>query len=170
MAFIYRISVKPHVEGERGLPKQEVLSAIVNKHGLEGDYNIYRTEKKESSPNMAVLLLPLETILQLNKEGWPVKPGDLGENLTTSGISYPNFNLGDKFKIGTTLQIEISEPCTPCGNLKVLPYVGEERKAEFIAALFSKREGKTVQPNRRGWYARVICPGNICAGDTIVRV
>jgi MOSC domain-containing protein YiiM len=40
---------------------------------------------------MAILLIPLETIEELQGEGWPIKPGDIGENFTTEGIPYSSF-------------------------------------------------------------------------------
>ncbi len=86
MNKLLQINVKPNTANEHGIPKTSVTSAVLSKSGLEGDYNNYRTIKKSGNPDMAVLLFSIETIKELNKEGWPVKPGDLGENFTITGI------------------------------------------------------------------------------------
>ena len=96
---IYRINVKPMAEGERGLPKQQILACSLEYEGLVGDYNRYRQEKREGDLSRAVLLMPLEMIRQLNQEGWPVEPGDVGENITTQGIDYHQFELGKMYII-----------------------------------------------------------------------
>ena len=92
---------------KHGIPKTSVTSAVLSKSGLEGDYNNYRTIKKSRNPDMAVLLYSIETIKDLNKEGWPVKPGDLGENFTITGFPHAHFSPNQQYQIGESL-IEIS--------------------------------------------------------------
>jgi MOSC domain-containing protein YiiM len=147
---------KPETPGQRGLPKVEVAEARVTRQGLEGDFNRFRHEEASDSPDMALLLMPLETIRTLNEEGWPVRPGDLGENLTTTGIPYDAFRPSRKLRLGTALA-EVSKPCTPCDNLYLLPYVGPERGPEFLRVML----------DRRGWYCRVLEPGQVRTGDAI---
>ncbi|MGP8134672.1 MAG: hypothetical protein ACLQD8_00810, partial [Thermoplasmata archaeon] len=79
---------KPEVPGERGLPKRPVPSIRVGRNGVEGDFNRWRQEERKGDPDLALLILPLETLEELNREGWPVRPGDLGENITTRGVPY----------------------------------------------------------------------------------
>ncbi len=152
---IFYINVKAETAGERGIPKTQVDSVYVSSNGLQGDFNRYRTEKKQGNPDTAVMLLPLETLIALHREGWPVNPGDLGENFTTQGILYDSFSPGKKYEIiSSDMQIEITEPCTPCANL---PYVGEEKIKEFMKTLLG----------RRGWYAKVLHPGAVRRFDAI---
>jgi len=150
MKKLLQINVKPNTANEHGIPKTSVISAILSKSGLEGDYNNYRTIKKSRNPDMAVLLYPIETIKELNKEGWPIKPGDLGENFTITGIPHSHFLPNQQYQIGESL-IEISFECDPCQNLSVLSYVGKTKINEFIKTLM----------HRRGWYARVLKEGLI---------
>lgn len=159
MAVVSQINVKPSVPGERGLPKRPVSHASVTRAGIEGDYNKYRHEELEDDPDSALLLMPMEMIDQLNSEGWPIKPGDLGENLTTKGIPYDAFAVGKKFIAGE-VRLQISRPCDPCDNLFLLSYVGESRGPDFLRTTLG----------RRGWYARVLGEGVVRAGDTIAEV
>ena len=85
---ITQVSVKPKTDGERGLPKLSIEKATVTAAGLDGDYNNHRTIKKQATLDRALLVMPLSALDELNKEGWPVKPGDIGENLTLYGIEY----------------------------------------------------------------------------------
>jgi MOSC domain-containing protein YiiM len=106
-----------------------------------------------------VLVLPVETIEALNRDGWPVRPGDLGENVTTQGVPYDELRPGRRFRVGTAL-VEISKACDPCTNLYLLPYVGDARGPAFLKAMLG----------RRGWYARVVRAGRVHRGDVVAEV
>lgn len=73
---------------ERGLPKAGVEEIEVDSRGVVGDYNRYRHENLHDEPDSALLILPEETLAQLRREGWPVAPGDLGENVSSRQIPY----------------------------------------------------------------------------------
>jgi MOSC domain-containing protein YiiM len=154
---VYQLNRKSERPEEHGLPKASVTNAHVSRQGVDGDFNRYRHEEAHDDPGMAILIVPLETIEELNREGWPVKPGDLGENITSQGVAYHDFAPGGKFQIGD-VRVEIVKPCDPCTNLYLLPYVGNERGPEFMR----------VTLGRRGWYAQVLQEGWIRRGDAIL--
>jgi MOSC domain-containing protein YiiM len=156
VAEVKQINVKPQTEGEHGLPKKAVDSAFVTRAGVASDFNVFRHEKRKDDPDQALLLMPIETIRELNSEGWPIEPGDLGENFTTSGIPYHAFGAGKIFAVGEVL-LQISKACEPCANLFLLPYVGRSKGPDFLKVMI----------RRRGWYARVLSEGRVRAGDTI---
>jgi MOSC domain-containing protein YiiM len=156
---VYRLSRKPQTPGQRGLPKMAVAEATLRVQGVEGDFNVYRHEEAHDDPAMAILILPLETLRELDREGWPVRPGDVGENITTVGLPYDAFAPGRRFRVGEVL-LEVSKPCTPCDNLFQLPYVGPERGPEFLK----------VTLGRRGWYARVLHEGVVRTDDPVERL
>ncbi len=156
---VYRLHRKPETSGEHGLPKASVREARFHESGVEGDFNRYRHEEKHDDPAMAILLLPRETLEELNREGWPVRPGDLGENVTTEGIPYAALSPGGRFRVGETV-LEVSKACTPCDNLYLLPYVGPEKGPAFLKTTLG----------RRGWYARVVQGGTVREGDPILPV
>ena len=156
MGRIYQINVKPRTRGARGLPKVPVDSVSITTNGLEGDFNVYRHGELDDDPDSAVLLMPLETLEELNREGWPIKPGDIGENVTTTGIPYDEFAPGRRFTLGSA-EVQVSRACDPCDNLFLLPCVGRERGPGFLKAMLG----------RRGWYARVTREGRVSKGDAM---
>lgn len=155
-ARIFQLNLKPRTAGERGIPKTRVDEAIVTAQGLATDFNRYRHEKKGDAPDKALLLIPVETIGELNDEGWPVEPGHLGENVTTQGIVYQGFAVGKKFRLGE-VEIQITQQATPCANLHLLPYASNERGPRFLQTLL----------DRRGWFARILKEGTLKSGDPL---
>jgi len=155
---LLRLSVKPRAPGEPGLPKHAVAELRVTEAGAAGDYNSYRMRTLAGDPDQAILLLTDAVLRQLNLEGWPVRPGDLGENLTLGGVAESDLRAGTRLQLGTVC-LEVTHRCDPCTELYTLPYVGDARGPEFVRT--------TV--DRRGWYARVVTPG-IIRPDTPVTV
>ena len=151
---VFQINLKPPTPGERGLPKRRVERAFVKKEGLVGDFNRWRHEEAVDDPRMAVLLMPLETIQELNRERWPLRAGDLGENFTTKGIPYDSYVPGKRYRIGKAV-VTVTKACDPCSNLYLLPQIGEDR--DIVKAMY----------NRRGWYASVDEEGDVVTGDPI---
>ncbi len=150
------LHLKPETPGERGLPKRPVSEARLKRSGLEGDFNRYRHEEKHDDDGMALLLMPSEMIEQLNREGWPVRPGDLGENITSAGIPYDRFQPGTTLTIGEA-EVVVTKACDPCTILYTLPYVGPARGPEFLKTML----------HRRGWYLRVLREGTSRLGDSV---
>ena len=153
---IFQINKKPNIQGEPGLPKISTETAIVTKLGIQDDYNNFRNNKKGNDPSMALMLLSYDIISQLNEEGWPVKSGDLGENIMLEGVNYSDFAPKKKYRIGK-VEIEISFVCDPCMTLQNLPYIGKKNINSFIKTLMG----------RRGWYAKVLKAGIIQKGDPL---
>jgi MOSC domain-containing protein YiiM len=153
---VVRVGAKGRVEGQRGLPKPAVPLASITAAGVAGDHNVWRSVKRPGDLDMAVLLMTAEALAAIRAEGWPVQPGDIGENLTTEGVPYEAFQPGTRWRAGTAL-LEVSKRCDPCTNLYMLPYVGPARGPAFLRALVG----------RRGWYLRVLAEGEVRPGDAI---
>lgn len=153
---VLQINVKPKTPGEPGLPKRPVPEARILPGGLDGDFNDWRSANLPGDQKQAVLIITAELLGQLNAEGWPVKPGDMGENLTLDGIPESALRPGVRLEAGDVV-LEITEPCDPCTRLYTLPYIGAERGPAFLRAT----------AGRRGWYARVVQPGSIRRGSPI---
>jgi MOSC domain-containing protein YiiM len=153
---ILRLHRKPRDGRSRGIPKRPVPELVITADGVEGDFNRWRTEKAAGDPDQAVLLLGEEILAELQSEGWPVNPGDLGENLLVAGLPAEALRPGAGVHAGD-VELEISKRCDPCVVLYGLPYVGLERGPAFVRAL----------QGRRGWFARVIRGGVVRTGMTV---
>ena len=120
-------------------PMQKVKEVRANVGiGLEGDFHARGGRRQ-------VLLIEEETLQALH-----LSPGDVRENLTTSGISLMSLTAGQKIQIGDQVRLEITGPCDPC-----------QRMEEIREGLEEELKGQ------RGILARVIQGGKICTGDSI---
>jgi MOSC domain-containing protein YiiM len=81
-------------------------------------------------------------------------PGAFGENLLVDGLDESTVCIGDRWRIGTAL-VEPCQPRQPCRTL-----------ARWFG---DPMIGKAMVANgRSGWYLRVVEPGMLAAGDTLV--
>src|SRR5271156_4585884 len=91
-----------------------------------------------------VLLMDLETL-----EAMDLRPGEIKENITTSGFDVRGLRPGHRLRIGEAL-LEVTEPCNPCKRMEII------------------RAGlKTELRGRRGMLCRVLEGGRIQVGDAI---
>src|SRR3954468_13106895 len=112
-ARIVQLSLKPREGRARGLPKRAVGQLTITTDGVEGDFNRWRTEKANGDPDQAVLLHSVEGLAQLRAEGWPIEPGDLGENLTVADLPGDLLRPGARIESGAVI-LEVSKACDPC--------------------------------------------------------
>lgn len=150
---IVQLSLKPKEGRARGLPKRAVAELTITSDGVLGDYNRWRTEQADGDPDQAVLLVTTEDLASLRADGWPVEPGELGENLTVAGLPAGSLGAGARLRVEDVV-LEVSKACDPCTILYGLPYVGMERGGTFLHAV----------RGRRGWFARVVRGGVVRVG------
>ncbi|MEU8705237.1 MOSC domain-containing protein [Streptomyces sp. NPDC048565] len=86
--------------------------------------------------------------------GRPLPNGSFGENLTTSGIDVSHARIGERWRIGDELVLEVTSGRIPCRTFA--GHMGERGWVKRFT-----REGAT------GAYLRVIVPGTIRSGDAI---
>jgi MOSC domain-containing protein YiiM len=86
--------------------------------------------------------------------GRPLSSGMFGENLTTEGADPNGALIGERWRIGADLILEVSSPRIPCGTFQ-----GWLDQAGWI-----KRFTLAARP---GAYFRVIESGPVQAGDPI---
>ena len=87
--------------------------------------------------------------------GVPLRNGVFGENLTTEGLDVNDALVGERWRIGDEVLLEVCCPRIPCGTFQ--GWLG--------AAGWIKRFTEAAMP---GAYLRVIAPGRIRAGDPVV--
>lgn len=97
-----------------------------------------------------VSLLAMESIEKMQKMGYPVKPGDFAENLTTENIDLLAIPVGTRLSAGKDVILEITQHGKECHS---------------GCAIF-KQVGKCIMP-KEGVFARVIKGGSVKAGDSI---
>mmetsp|Transcript_16457 Transcript_16457/g.23218 ORF Transcript_16457/g.23218 Transcript_16457/m.23218 type:complete len:324 (+) Transcript_16457:126-1097(+) len=154
----------------------------VDKTGVQGDYNDYRTRAMGGTGDRAICILTSDVMgaLRSKSQYEMLKDGDLGENIMVDEVSFDFFEVGKRYRFfrqrdheeGKGVIIEITEPAVPCANLCKLPFINDEklepaqrieRCQEFVGRLGSV-------PGLRGWYAKVIEGGTIRLGDSVVLV
>lgn len=141
--------------------KEEVEVLHIEKSGVVGDYNHYRTIKKQSTDDRALSIVTVEALAALGRDGYVVQAGDLGENIT---LDAPEVVLAAGVRLQAPgLEIELTEPMIPCTNLEQIA---------SIAAL-PERQRKAFPRacrGRRGWYARVLAGGTLRTADVLMLV
>ena len=82
-----------NISGQKGIKKNPVDKAVIDSKGIEGDGH-------SGDWHRQVSLLPLESILSFNSMAkMETKPGEFGENITTSGIDLKQLKIGDRLII-----------------------------------------------------------------------
>ncbi|QLH22345.1 MOSC domain-containing protein [Streptomyces sp. Rer75] len=121
--------------------------------GLDGDraYDV----KHHGGPDQAVYAYAREDL-----DGWeaelnrPLANGVFGENLTTTGLDVNAALIGERWRIGSDVVLEVSCPRIPCATFQ-----GWLERDGWI-----KRFTEAALP---GAYLRVIAPGALRTGDPV---
>lgn len=124
--------------------------------GLAGDraYDV----KNHGGADQAVYAYAREDLDRWERElGRAFTPGFFGENLTTTGIDVNHALIGERWRIGDDVILEVSCPRIPCVTFE--GWLGIEGWLRTFTA--------AAVP---GPYLRVVAPGGIRAGDAITVV
>ncbi|MEV5705789.1 MOSC domain-containing protein [Actinoallomurus sp. NPDC052274] len=121
--------------------------------GLAGD-RVYDV-KHHGGADQAVYAYAREDLDRWAAElGRDLPDGVFGENLTTSGLDVNGALIGERWRVGEQVLLEVSCPRIPCGTFQ-----GWMEERGWI-----KRFTRATLP---GAYLRVIEPGEIQTGDPI---
>ncbi|MBS0190060.1 MAG: MOSC domain-containing protein [Phycisphaerales bacterium] len=151
-ASILQISVS-----SGGVPKKPVASAAVSEQGLEGDWQNDR--KHHGGPDRAVCIFPQSLIDRLRAEGHPIRPGDIGENLTLGGISPDQWAAiapGWRLLFFGGVELEIASYCAPCSTIR-----------NAFKDSDSRRIKQELHPGESRLYARVVRAGRLETGESL---
>ena len=161
---VLSVSLSPtHTFSKQVAPRIILLAGL----GVEGDAHAgvtvrhrYRVRKNPKSPNLTqVHLLQAELFAELAGKGIALAPGELGENITTSGIDLLNLPLGTRLHLGDQAVVEVTglrQPCTQMNDL---------RPGLMKACLGRHPDGAVLR--KAGIMAIVIAGGILAAGDSI---
>lgn len=135
--------------------------------GVEGDAHCGKQVQHRSrvlvnpdQPNLRqVHLIAEETLQELREQGFDVSAGDLGENITTSGIDFLSLPLDTRITIGDKIILTLTGLRNPCKQLN-------DFQPGLMLALLGRDEiGQALM--KAGVMAVVTEGGEVTSGDSI---
>jgi MOSC domain-containing protein YiiM len=130
-------------------PTSEGAGAV----GLAGD-RVFEVDF-HGGPDMAVYAYAREDLdFWEGETGTPLRSGVFGENLTTAGLDVNGALIGERWRVGPDVVLEVCQPRIPCRTFQ-----GWLAQAGWVK--------RFTQAARSGTYLRVIEPGRVQAGDPI---
>ena len=137
-----------------GVPKTPVPDSVLSPTGLLGDRQAH--PKIHGGPERALCLYALERIEALQREGHPIFPGSVGENVTVAGLDWSLLGPGSRLALGDEVVVEITGYAGPC---------------KTIAASFLQKDSQRIKqqkhPGDSRLYARVLQTGRLAVGQAV---
>lgn len=135
--------------------------------GVQGDAHAGQTVQHLSrvavdpdQPNLRqVHLLHQELLEELADEGFAVEPGQLGENITVSGVDLLGLPRGTILHIGDDAQLRLTGLRNPCKQIEAF-------RPGLLARLARKRKDGSIE-RLAGVMTVVLSDGEVCVGDTV---
>jgi MOSC domain-containing protein YiiM len=135
--------------------------------GVEGDAHQGTTVKHRSrvardptQPNLRqVHLVHAELHDELREAGFTVAPGQMGENVTTSGVDLLGLATGTRLHLGVSAIVEVTGLRNPCAQLDKI------QKGLMAATLGRDEHGNLVR--KAGIMGVVLAEGEVRPGDPI---
>lgn len=115
--------------------------------GVEGDahagatvQHLHLIKVDAAAPNLRqVHLIQSELFAVLEEAGYEVGPGDLGENVTTSGVDLLNLPTGTELHLGDTAVVTLTGLRNPCSQ------INKFRKGLLKTMLHKSEDGEVVR-------------------------
>ncbi|MDP2371368.1 MOSC domain-containing protein [Rhodoferax sp.] len=135
--------------------------------GVEGDahrgatvQHRSRVARDPSQPNLRQIhLMHRELFDELLHQGYDVRPGQLGENITTQGVELLALPCGTELRIGADAVVRITGLRNPCAQI-------DSFRPGLMGAVLAR--STTSQLIRKaGAMAVVVTGGRVVAGDPI---
>jgi MOSC domain-containing protein YiiM len=135
--------------------------------GVAGDAHMGETVKHRSrvrkdpaQPNLRqVHLIHAELFEEVRAKGFTLAPGELGENITTSGIDLLALPAGTRLHLGDSAVVEITGLRNPCFQ------IDHFQNGLMAATLDRDADGNLVR--KAGIMSIVISEGDVRPGDAI---
>jgi MOSC domain-containing protein YiiM len=144
--------------GVTAIDKRPAVKPVrIGPYGVRGDVQVDR--KHHGGLDKA-----LYAYAQEDAEFWEgelnrtLAPGWFGENLRTEGIDVNAARIGEVWRIGERLEVEVTMPRTPCQTFA--RWVGGADERGWVKRFSNER--------RLGPYLRVLRAGTVQAGDEII--
>jgi MOSC domain-containing protein YiiM len=146
-----------------GVPKMPIQESHVTPLGLAEDRHAHPAI--HGGPRQAMLLITSEGLEELKRDGFPLFNGALGENVTTQGWNRFYVRIGQRYRIGPDVVVEITKVRGPCETLST--YGPGIQKAVYDAEVKAGNT-KSAKWGLSGFYASVVRTGTIREGDPII--
>lgn len=160
-----------NLSGVHSFSKEPVLEIrLLAGLGVEGDAHCGTTVRhrhdRRKDPDRANLrqvhLIGTELFDELAQLGHPLRPGDLGENVTTTGVDLLDLPAGTLLRLGDEAELRLTGLRTPCTLIDSL-------QAGLMRKLWGTDDAG--RPTRRaGVMAVVVTGGAVRAGDPLTVV
>lgn len=119
-----------------------------------------RVARDPTQPNLRqVHLIHAELFSELHEAGFDVAPGQMGENITTSGVDLLGLPTGTRLRFGEAAIVEVTGLRNPCAQLDRI------RPGLMKATLDRDPEGNLIR--KAGIMGVVIAGGEIRPGDAV---
>ena len=164
MGLVVAVSLRP---GHHFSKTPSLGIRLLTGLGVTGDAHMGATVKHRSrvrkdptQPNLRqVHLIHAELFDELRTKGFAVKPGELGENITTSGIDLLALPASTRLHLGESAVVEITGLRNPCAQ------IDDFQQGLMAATLDRDAAGNLVR--KAGIMSVVIRGGNVRPGDAI---
>ena len=145
------------------LPAIRLLAGL----GVEGDAHCGETVKHRSrvavdptQPNLRQIhLIQAELFEELAANGFSLRPGDMGENVTTRGLDLLSLPAGTRLRLGPDALVSITGLRNPCVQIEAF------QPGLLKAVLGRDAEGKLIR--KAGIMGIVLAGGEVRPGDRI---
>ncbi len=119
-----------------------------------------RVARDPAAPNLRqVHLIHAELHDELRRVGFDLAPGQMGENITTSGVDLLGLATGTRLYLGANAVVEVTGLRNPCAQLDKI------EKGLMAATLDRDAAGNLVR--KAGVMAIVLAAGEVRPGDQI---
>lgn len=154
VCVVHAIRPDPGRVGRTAIDKRPVEGPVrAEPLGLVGDTQC--DTRDHGGPNKALYAYAREEAdrwaRELHRE---IPVGFFGENLATTGLTVTDALVGERWRIGDTVEVTVTKPRTPCATFA--RYIDEPHWVRRFA-----------ERGDVGAYLRVEVPGQIAAGDNI---
>ncbi|EGX56639.1 hypothetical protein SZN_26861 [Streptomyces zinciresistens K42] len=156
------VSYTDHPDGVTGIDKRPAGGPVrvaapgpkgTGGSGLAGD--AVCSLQHHGGDDQAVYAVAREDLDDWERElGRPLADGAFGENLTTAGLDVSGALIGERWRVGPEVVLEVTSGRIPCRTFQ--GHLGERQWVRRFTAKAAP-----------GAYLRVIEPGEVCAGDAV---
>lgn len=154
VCLTYAVKPDPGIVGRTGIDKRPVDVIEVRGTGVTGD--VVTDEVHHGGPDKAVYAYATEDAdWWAGRLGVDVPHGWFGENLRLRGMQVSGAVIGERWRVGEQVLLEVTQPRIPCATFG--RHVGQERWVRRFA-----------EAGRVGAYLRVLQTGQVRAGDGVV--